>query len=179
MKKYINKKIIVVSILLLIAILIVIILLSLKKTNNFIVIDNKIIEYNSNYEFKKANIDDAVGKTFRMIYQNKYIGNFVLDHEDKDYNVLMFKTDEEDKAIKSPYLGINDEIVYYDLEKQDMNEEDFEDYKPLLNEDINYKLTDLSYGYKYNVKDTNIVLYIVLYEGKTPEEDFSIQGVIL
>lgn len=174
MKKYINKVTIVLSVLVCLCIVVVIILSLYKKDKNFIVIDNNIFEYNDKYVFKKAELDDVVGYSFRMIYQNKYIGNHVFDHKDEQYNVLYYKQDDKENAIKTPYIGINHGIVYYDLVKNVMDEDDFEIYKSLSGEEINYELNDLSYADKYEVEDKNITVYTVVYEADNPDEDYSI-----
>ena len=170
-----NNKLIIVLIVVIVLLLCAILLKCFSKTNNkYIVLDDYIIEYNSN-TMNKANYDEVKGYNFRLLYSNEYIGNYSFDHVDEKLDRLYFKNSDGVNIINTPLLGLDSNTEIIDYRVEDMTKEDFNLYKSLLSTDINYKLSDLTTSKKYiiNNKDKEIKVYIVKYEGEEEKDDYS------
>lgn len=177
MKEALNKKtIIIVSVIILVLIICIFVMKNIgNPTSGYIVLDDYIIEYKDD-EFKKADLELVKDYNFRMIYDNAYLGDYSYDHKDNDINRLIFKDDEGVYALKTPLLGLDKNTDLIDFKTEPMNEDDFNLYKSLYDESINYKLTDLSYADKVTIDNNgnNIYIYSVKYEGETESEDRSV-----
>ena len=177
MKDGLSKKtIIIVSIVILALIICIFIVKNIgSNISGYIVLDDYVIEYKNN-NFEKANLDNVKDYKFKMIYDNAYFGDYKYDHLDSATNRLIFKDDEGVYALKTPLLGldINTDLIDYKIES--MNEDDFNLYKSLFDEDVDYKLTDLSYAEKAIIDHdgTPIYIYSVKYEGENEIDDRSI-----
>jgi len=174
MKESISKKTIVIVSIIILALIICIFVLKLSSSNNrgFLVLDDFVIEYSHN-DITSANIENVKDHKFRMIYDNSYYGNYILDHRDDFTNRLYFRNDDGINTLKTPILGIDDNTDLIDYKAEKMNDSDFELYKNLLDKDIDYKLQDLTYANKVVIKnnDSNINVYSVKYEGSNEEDD--------
>lgn len=177
MMKYINKKTIIIFILLIIAILCVIILSSFNKQEMYIILD----DYNLILKDKTISIaedKDVIGRSFRMIYSNSYLGNYTLNSIDETYGNMYHDEDDKEVIIKKPLLGLSDNIGYVDFTVEPMNQDDFAIYKKIVNGTVEYSLNDLSIGNKIILKDENgksigINICTVLYEDIDPSYDHS------
>lgn len=172
MKKKNNKRTITIAsviIIVLIAITIVLKCISVENTS-FIVIDDYVIQYNGN-SITKANIDDIKKMKFRMIQDYHYIGNYTFDHKDESNNRLFFKNEDGVNAIMYPLIGLDDNTSFIDFEFEKMNDDDFNTYKLLTSQNINYELKDLTYSTKITLD--NITIYCIKYEGESEKDDYS------
>jgi hypothetical protein len=176
MKESISKKTIVIAAVIILVLLICIFALKLTTSNTkgFIVIDDFIIEY-SQKDIASANLDDVKNHKFRMIYNDNYYGNYIFDHKDDFTNRLYFKNDDGVNTIKTPLLGLDDNVDLIDYKVEKMNNDDFKKYTDLLEKDINYKLADLTYGNKVvvDIGDSKVTIYTVKYEGNSEKDDSS------
>ena len=177
MKEVLNKKtIIIVSIIILVLIICIFVMKNIgNTTSGYIVLDDYIVEYNAD-EYKEANLEEVKDYKFRMIYDNAYLGDYKYDHKDESTNRMIFKDDEGIYALKTPLLGLDSNTDLIDFQIETMNEDDFNLYKSLFEEDINYKLTDLSYAEKAIINNNGIIIniYSVKYEGESEKDDRSI-----
>lgn len=175
--KYINTKTIIISILLVIAIVCVIVLPFLNKHEEYIILD----DYNLILKDKTislANDKDVIGRSFRMLYSNKYVGNYTLYDIDKTYGNIYHDEDDKEVIIKKPLIGLSNNIGYVDFVTEHMSQEDFIIYKKLSNGTVDYSLKDLSIANKITLKDKNgkslgVNICTALYEGSDPSDDHS------
>ena len=172
MKDKKSKRLIIIAVsIIVVLILITIVFKCLSRENtNYIVIDDYVIKYDDN-TIMNANIDDIKDLNFRIIQDSQFVGNYSFDHKDESNGRLFFKNEDGINAILYPVIGLDDNTSFIDFEFKDMNEDDFNIYRELSSEEINYELKDLSFSYKI-VLD-NITIYNVKYEGENEREDHS------
>ena len=177
MMKYINKKTIILIILLILAIICIIVLPRLDKYEEYIILD----DYNLVLKDKTISLakdKDVIDRSFRIVYDDKYIGNYTLKSIDEKYGNMYHDEDDKEVIIKKPLLGLSGNIGYYAFDVEHMNQEDFMIYKKLINGTVDYSLNDLSIANKITLKDkdgksTGVKICSVIYEGSDPSEDHS------
>ena len=176
MNEIISKKTIIIVGVIIVVLLSITITLKYLFVNNtrYILLDDNIIEYNNN-TIKKANINDVIDLRFRIIYNDEYFGNNTLNGVDDTTSRLLFKNKDGINSLKTPLLGLDENTELIDFKEEDLNEEEFNLYKGMVNGDVNYKLSDLTIGSKatIDVNGKKVYVYTVLYEGKTASDDHS------
>ena len=176
MKDVINKKnIIILLLIVIILVIIVFVMQSLLVDNtSYIVLDDYIIEYKNN-TFDSVNYKDLKGHKFRMLHNDEYIGDYTFDHIDDITERLFFKNEDGVNSFNLPVLGLDNNINIADYKLENMTEKDFEIYKSLSENEVKYKLKDLTIATKITVdyKGKTINVCSIKYEGIRQDDDHS------
>jgi hypothetical protein len=177
--KIINIKTI---IFLIILVLVIIGIVLLNNTKNESIGYMMLDDFNLKYVDDKimyADDKDIINQSFRMIYDQKYIGDYILRrHNETDGNIFYDEQSNNELIMNRPYMGIGGNIGYLEFEKASMTDDDFEIYKKLSNSDVDYTIISLSESTLIAVKDkdgklTDTYICSVLYEGDDQIDDHS------
>lgn len=120
-KKYIFIGILIIAI----SILIIFIINNSNSSSTYIILDNEVIKYEDGL-YNKVDFEESIDKSFRIILDNQYLGNYYSDHYDFESELIFFKYDDQSYVFKDSIIGIQNNVDYIEYEKINFDKTDLD-----------------------------------------------------
>jgi hypothetical protein len=136
-----DKKKIIITLIIIILILVVALIYYYNSSGSYIVLDNKVINYNKG-QFIDKDFTSVKKLYFNIFYDNNYIGKYYAESLTEDNIYFTNNESESSYNFRSPYIAITGDYTFLTFEYNDASESDFNLFKENYDTIVSFEEVD-------------------------------------